>query len=233
MTQDQTRVHRSSRRAARQRRALQALGGSLMLAGVVVLAWVAWQFWGTNWVSEQRQSEVVAALEQSWSSDQDAVTTEFGIADAILTVPRFGDDYAVPILEGDDDEVLAAGVGHLENTAAVGEAGNYVIAAPRITHGQPFADLPQLRAGDKVEIRTRSATYLYELDTSGTDLIVPFTASWVLDPTPVNPEPGGLSAPDNVGKRLITLVTCSELFHTDNRSVVFGHLVERIPRQVG
>ncbi|GAB2759463.1 hypothetical protein GCM10027020_09840 [Nocardioides salsibiostraticola] len=205
------------------------IGGTLMLAGVVMLAWVGWQFFGTNWVSDKRHGEVVAALEQGWSSDQESVTTDFGVADAILTVPRFGDDYAVPILEGDSDEVLAAGVGHLDDTANVGKIGNYVIAAHRITHGEPFADLPSLRPGDEVEIRTRAATYIYELDTGGTDLIVPFTASWVLEPRPTNPNPGGVSAPGDVGERLITLVTCSELFHTDNRSVVFGHLVERIP----
>ena len=32
------------------------------------------------------------------------------------------------------------------------------------------------------------------------------------------------------GQRLITLTTCSELFHTDNRLVAFGVLVDREPR---
>ena len=31
-------------------------------------------------------------------------------------------------------------------------------------------------------------------------------------------------------RRLITLVTCSELFHSDRRTVVFGHLVGRTAR---
>lgn len=202
-----------------------------MLAGVVLLGWVAWQFWGTNIVSERRQGQVVEELQQGWSSGRDTVSTDFGVADAILTVPRFGDDYAVPILEGDDAEVLAAGVGHIPGTAEVGASGNYVISAHRVTHGEPFADLPELRPGDEVEIRTRTATFIYELDTSGIDLVVPFTASWVLDSRPVNPEPGGATSTGAVGDRLITLITCSELFHTDNRSVVFGHLVERIPRE--
>jgi sortase A len=30
--------------------------------------------------------------------------------------------------------------------------------------------------------------------------------------------------------RLLTLVTCAELFHTDDRLVVFGHLVDERPR---
>ena len=32
------------------------------------------------------------------------------------------------------------------------------------------------------------------------------------------------------GQRLITLTTCSELFHTDDRLVAFGHLVDKEPR---
>ena len=137
-------------------------------------------------------------------------------ATGILRIPRFGADYEVPILEGSSDEVLAAGVGHLEDTAAVGERGNYALAAHRITHGEPFADFPELREGDLVHIETVDADYTYVLDTGGPDLTVPFTASWVLDPFPVNPDPGGTTAPGRPGARLITLVTCSELFHTDN-----------------
>jgi sortase A len=32
------------------------------------------------------------------------------------------------------------------------------------------------------------------------------------------------------GQRLLTLTTCAELFHTDDRMVAFGHLVETEPR---
>ncbi len=207
------------------------LGGvALITVGAIVLGWVAWQFWGTNWVSKGRQAEVVADLQEEWGDGKVSADTDFGRATGILRIPRFGADYEVPILEGSSDEVLAAGVGHLEDTAAVGEHGNYALAAHRITHGEPFADFPELREGDLVHIETLDADYTYVLDTGGPDVTVPFTASWVLDPFPVNPDPGGTTAPGRPGARLITLVTCSELFHTDNRSVAFGHLVERVAK---
>lgn len=205
------------------------LGCGLIAAGLSVLGWVAWQFWGTNWQSHQRQGDVREALQDGWSDGQDVVRTEFGNASAILHIPRFGDDYAVPVLEGSTDEVLAAGVGHMEDTAAAGGKGNYVLAGHRVTHGEPFADLPELEVGDEIIVETRAATYTYELDTGGEDLIVPFTAGWVLDPAPVNPKSGGTQPPDDAGEYLITLLTCSEIFHTDNRSVLFGHLVETSP----
>ena len=214
----------------KRRRALLVTGTAMITVGVLVLGWLAWQFWGTNWVSKGRQADVVAALERDWGDGKVTASTDFGKASGILRVPRFGADYQVPILEGSSDEVLAAGVGHMEDTAAVGKQGNYALAAHRITHGEPFADFPELQAGDLVHIETAEADYTYELDTTGTELVVPFTAGWVLDPFPVNPEPGGTTAPGRPGDRLITLVTCSELFHTDNRSVAFGHLVEVLPK---
>ena len=204
------------------------LGCGLIAAGLAVLAWVAWQFWGTNWQSQQRHDQVSTALEDGWGEGQDVVRTDFGNASAILRIPRFGKNFSVPVLEGSSDKVLAAGVGHMEDTDA-GQKGNYVLAGHRVTRGEPFADLPELRPGDEVIVETREATYVYEVDTGGEDLIIPFTETWVLDESPVNPREGGTQPPDDAGDKLITLLTCSEIFHTDNRSVVFGHLVETVP----
>ena len=71
---------------------------------------------------------------------------------------------------------------------------------------------------------THKITYVYVLDTNPNDLIVPFTSSWVLGMDPRNPA-GGVQAVQGVDERIITLTTCSELFHTDNRMIAFGHLV--------
>jgi sortase A len=215
----------------RRRRLTFWLGCGLIAAGVAVLAWVAWQFWGTNWQSERHQAEVSSALEDGWSDGQDVVRTEFGNATAILRIPKFGEDFAVPVLEGSTDEVLASGVGHMDDTAAAGAKGNYVLAGHRVTHGQPFADLPELEPGDEVIVETRTATYTYVLDTGGEDLVIPFTETWVLDPRPENPRDGGTQPPPDAGDRLITLLTCSEIFHTDDRSVLFGHLVDASPAE--
>lgn len=208
-----------------RRPALFYVGLVMILAGLIILAWLAWQFWGTNWQSHKRQAKVSEELSQAWSTGQDSVKTEFGEATAIIHIPRFGKDYAMPVLEGSTDEVLAAGLGHMEDTADAGQKGNYAVAGHRVTHGEPFARFPELKTGDLVYVETRTATYTYELDNGGTDLILPFTATWVLDSQPVNPS-GGVQPPADSGEELITLLTCSEIFHTDNRSVIFGHLVD-------
>ena len=41
---------------------------------------------------------------------------------------------------------------------------------------------------------------------------------------------GGVEPAQKPGQKLITLTTCAELFHTDNRMIAFGHLVASTTR---
>lgn len=200
-------------------------GALLILAGLGVLGHVGWQMYVTTLIARAEHAETVDALRREWKRSPEPVRVDAGTATAILRIPRFGADFEVPILSGTSDRVLAAGVGHFSGGAGPGEAGNFALAGHRITHGEPFQDLPALQPGDEVVVETASRTYTYVLDTGGDDLTVPFTSTWVVDRRPRNPEPGGIG-PKKAEERLLTLTTCSELFHTDNRLVAFGHLTD-------
>jgi sortase A len=204
-------------------------GVAVMLAGLALLGWVAWQMWGTNWVSQKEQRKITASLEQDWRAGTglSPQAVPKGEASALIRIPKFGKGYVIPVLEGTSDSVLAKGFGHFEETADPGQVGNYALAGHRVTHGEPLRRMPDLRPGDKVIVETVNATYTYVLDTDPNKLVIPFTGTWVLDPVPDNPDPGGVEPEQRKGQRLITLTTCSELFHTDNRMIAFGHLVTR------
>jgi sortase A len=208
-----------------------AIGLTLVLSGLSVLGWVGWQYYGTDVVSKRAQAALVQDTEAAWEA-QEAGTTEDPLevpaaADALIRVPRFGDDYVMPVQTGTSDEVLAEGYGHFENSADPGERGNYALAAHRVTHGEPLRDMPRLRPGDEVVVTTRDAEHVYELDTD--PFVVSFEDVWVVDPRPENPDDGP-EPPADAGDRLLTLTTCAELFHTDTRMIAFGHLVETTPR---
>ncbi|MDH2414447.1 class E sortase [Nocardioides sp. CER19] len=223
----------ATRRPGRSRRrvSLRTTAGMILVcAGLAVSAWLGWEYWGTTWVAHRTQATVMSSIEDSWRRGKDSAVVSQGpggrpvAAGAIVRIPRFGPDFAVPVLEGTSDGVLAAGLGHYAGSAPPGGPGNYALAGHRVTHGQPLRDMPELRPGDRVVVETRQSVFTYVLDTGGDALVVPFTAGWVLDPAPSNPD-GGIEPPSGpVGRRLITLTTCSELFHTDNRYVAFGHL---------
>lgn len=152
-------------------------------------------------------------------------------AAAVVRIPRFGADFAVPLLDGTSDDVLARGLGRYDDSARPGGRGNLTLAGHRVTHGEPFRDLPDLEVGDEVVVETRDAVHTYVLDTAGDALSVPLTESWVLDRRPANPDGDGPGPVTTPGARLITLTTCAELFHTDDRLVAFGHLLRSEPRE--
>ena len=154
-----------------------------------------------------------------------------GDASALLRIPRFGRSYMVPVIEGVAREDLTRGIGHFVDSADPGRVGNYALAGHRVTHGEPLRRMPELRPGDKVVVETVTAEHVYRIDTDPEDLVVPFTSTWVLDPLPKNPQAGGPQPAQKKGQRLITLTTCSEIFHTDDRMIAFGHLVRTTEKE--
>jgi sortase A len=211
-----------------RRGALRAAGILLVLAGLVIVGVVVWQLWGTTYVSHRRQAETVDQLQDAWRDGATDVKTDHGTATAVVRIPAFGADYEVPLLEGTSDDVLATGFGHFPDSAGPGEDGNFAVAAHRITHGEPLRNMPDLDPGDQVLVETEDEVYVYELDTGGDDLEVSFTADWVLQPQPANPDADGVGPV--TAPQLLTLTTCADLFHSDERLVAFGHLVETRPR---
>lgn len=199
-----------------------------LLVGLSLLGWYGWQLWGTTWIAERQHAAIRDALDQAWREGRDGVEDDGVRAEALVRIPRFGDDYAVPLLAGTSDDVLARGLGTYDDSALPGARGNLTIAGHRVTHGEPLRDLPRLDVGDEVVVETRDTVYTYVLDSAGDALAVPFTDTWVLDPSPINPHASGVGPVDR--GRLLTLTTCAELFHTDDRLVVFGHLRDTEPR---
>lgn len=214
------------RRSAGRRLASFA-GYTMILIGLGMITYIGWQMWGTNWISKQNQREISTELQEDWAAGTGRAPqfVPAGAASALIRIPKFGDDYVIPVIEGTSQSVLAKGYGHFEETADPGQVGNYAVAAHRVTHGEPLRRMPELRPGDQVIVETVNATYTYVLDTDPNKLVIPFTGTWVLGPVPDNPVAGGVEPAQKQGQRLITLTTCSELFHTDNRMIAFGHLV--------
>jgi sortase A len=209
----------------------------MIAAGLLVLGYVGWQLYGTTWLSKREQGSIVQATERVWAAgaaEQGVVSAEDEeLADdvvALIRIPTLGEEYVVPAHAGTDDDTLSRGFGIFEGSADPGGAGNFALAGHRITHGEPLRNLPDLAAGDEVVIETRDTVYTYVLDTAGDALTVDFDAGWVTAPDPVDPD-SGVPVSQTVGStKLLTLVTCAELFHTDDRLVAFGHLVSKDPK---
>jgi sortase A len=201
----------------RRRSARRWVGLALVLTGLSALSWAGWQFYGTNVVAQGKHEQAVSDVRERWRAGAAVSEGSEGAVQAVLHIPRFGEDWEVPIIDSVSDDALAAGVGRFVDNAPVGAVGNYALAAHRVTQGEPFRNLTELVAGDEVVVETHKYLYTYVLDTDGTEHRVSFTDTWVLDDRPV----------ELPSRRVITLTTCAELFHTDDRLAVFGHLVSK------
>lgn len=224
MTTTATHFRRASppprRRRSAASRIVTLFGVLLIVGGLSMVGWFGWQYFGTNIVSKQKATEITETTQAQWSNGIE------GDAVALLRVERFGDDFEIPIVEGFDDTTLAEGVGMYPDGSLPGEKGNFAIAGHRVTHGEPFRDFLNLRVGDMVEVETRTKIYTYELKNDGDEITVDFTTSWPLWNVP-DPNSKG-EAPTT---SQLTMLTCSELFHTDNRNIVIGDLVDTVDKE--
>ncbi|KJY43957.1 sortase [Streptomyces sp. NRRL B-1568] len=143
---------------------------------------------------------------------------------AVMYVPRFGDGWAKPVLQGTGTELLKKGLGHYEHTAELGGTGNFAVAGHRRTYGDPFKDLDELRPGDTVVLTDGTTWFTYRVDTRPYRTLPGDTS--VIDPVPAASgyrEPG----------RYLTLTTCDPEWGHSHRLIVWAHLETTRPAAEG
>jgi len=92
----------------------------------------------------------VSQARGAYSLDHPGVRTSSPSVGAVvgrLEIPRL--KLSTVVFEGDDEDVLERGAGHLANSALPGERGNAVLAAHRDTFFRP---LRGVRVGDRVHL---------------------------------------------------------------------------------
>lgn len=213
------------------------LGEVMLTVGAVVLLFVVYTLWGTGLQTAQAQDDLKEDT-RSWLQQQadkprpktDPDKIALGDAYAIIRIPRFGDGWGrvdgggYVIVQGTEDEDLKKGPGHYKDSANPGEVGNFAVAAHRSGHGEPFAQFPELREGDRIEIINAQGTWIYELDDApngdpdGNRIDIHDT--WVVDPVPGE---GPEAEPKD---KRITLTTCWPRFGSTHRMYATGTLVK-------
>ncbi len=212
----------------RARRLVGGAGELLITLGVLLLLFAAWQLWWTDVVADRAQARIVQTLEDGFAHGEAAPVGANGIpaaigtdgAFAVVRIPRFGDDYARPVIEGTGRPVLALGVGHYVGTAGPGQVGNFAVAGHRTTYGRPFHDVDQLVDGDRVVVETAGDVYVYEV--TSREVVRPGDVG-VIGPVPGDPQGTPTEA-------LLTMTSCHPKYSATERFVVHGRLVESIPR---
>jgi sortase A len=92
-----------------------------------------------------------------------------------ITIPRLG--ISEVVRDGDGDDTLRIGVGHILGTPLPGDGGNVGLAAHRNTHFKPLRDIKE---NDRIMISGRRGDREYRVEAVA---IVDPKDVWVLDPT--------------------------------------------------
>jgi LPXTG-site transpeptidase (sortase) family protein len=213
---------------------VRTLGEVLITLGLLLFLFVAWQLWWTDVTANREQAVAVQTLERTFGpanlaergvADPLATLTKvpFGEAFAIMRIPRFGADFARPVLQGTDHDTLTKGIGHYPGTAFPGQVGNFAVAGHRTTYGKPFSDIDLLQKGDVIVVETKASYIVYAVDRH---VIVTPDKVEVIAPVPQHPGAKPSQA-------WMTMTACHPRFSANQRYVVFAKLVKRIPRAGG
>jgi sortase A len=215
------RTRRAPRPHVRGRaRAALIVGRLLVVVSVIVALVVGYEFFWTDFKANRAAKEATQNVQRVWDEGgltpadrpvtgaavQPISTDVFGI----MRIPRLGDEWQRPIIEGVTMDDLARGVGHYPDTAMPGVIGNFAIAGHRVTHGGPFRDLDRLRKGDPISVQMRDTIYVYRVrgikivTPERTDVLYPVPRQYGVEPV----EP------------LMTLTTCHPKYSARQRLIV-------------
>ncbi len=209
-----------------------ALGEVMVTLGVLLLLFVAWQLWWTDVEANHDQKGTIQSLEREFRSDPPAPTeaprertraVPLGNAFAILRIPRLGSDFARPVLEGTDHDILTQGIGHYQDTALNGQVGNFAVAGHRTTYGRPFHDIDTLRKGDRVIVETKAGYNVYAVQSH--EIVLP-TEVEVIAPVPDHPGRKPTQA-------WLTMTACHPKYSAAYRYIVHAKLQATYTRAEG
>jgi sortase A len=214
--------------------ALGLLGEVLITLGVLLLLFIGWQLWWTDFTAGQVQAQLTEQMRADWAdsaapggSPSEPVVMaepEEGVAFGLVHIPRFGSGYEPkPVLQGTSADVLEEGMGHYVGTAMPGAIGNVAIAGHRVTYGRPLFQVEELQIGDAIVVETADGWFTYRV--TGTEIVKPRQVDVI---APVPNQPG--VAPT---ERQLTLTACHPQYSAKERFIVHALYDSWQPRIAG
>ncbi|MEU6893146.1 class E sortase [Streptomyces sp. NPDC046557] len=205
---------------------LSLLGELLITVGLVLGLFVAYSLWWTNVLADQQASARADEVRRQWQTAPGtkapeapgALDTQGGIG--FLHVPAM-DNGEVLVKPGTSPEVLNDGVAGYYTAPVKAalpweEKGNFTLAAHRDGHGAKFHDIDKVKNGDAIVFETRDTWYVYKVFAE-----LRQTSKYDVDVINPVPKESGRTAPG----RYITLTTCTPVYTSKYRYVVWGELV--------
>jgi LPXTG-site transpeptidase (sortase) family protein len=191
----------------KRRRMLLSAASLLVVTGLAALVWCGIALVRARVYQEERAAALDREILFRPINALSNSTLREGDLLGSVSIPRVG--VSSVILEGTDDRTLALSVGHIPGTAVPGREGNIALAGHRDTF---FRGLQNIRSRDDILLTTLTGTQLYEVESTR---VV---------------SPGDVYVLDDIGRPLLTLVTCYPFTYIGSapkRFIVQAHPVGR------
>ncbi|MFG3282818.1 class E sortase [Streptomyces sp. NPDC048111] len=201
--------------------AISVFGELLITAGVLLGLFVVYSLWWTNVLADREASAQGDSVRRDWAATTGpgALDTKGGIG--FLHVPAMNNG-EVLVKKGTDTDVLNGGVAGyytdpLKATLpGTGAKGNFTLAAHRDGHGAKFHNIDKLKNGDAVVFETKDTWYVYQVFAELRE-----TSKYNVDVLQPVPKEAGVKQPG----QYITLTTCTPVYTSKYRYIVWGRLV--------
>ena len=192
---------------------LDVVGRALIALGVLLLAFVAYQLWGTG-IAESRAQDTLATEFESVVQNTPTQTTTPLYGDVIsqIQIPRIDVDKFV--VAGVDAKSLQKGPGLFPGSPLAGQLGNVAITGHRTTYGAPFSRINEMTIGDEIIVTTSDGEFTYIVNAE------PF----IVAPTQIE-----VAQTTDPNSAILTLISCHPKWTSEQRIVVTADLVTDVP----
>jgi LPXTG-site transpeptidase (sortase) family protein len=197
---------------------ISVFGELLITAGLVLGLFVVYSLWWTNVLADRAADKEGAQVRGEWADPgPGALDTKGGLG--FLHVPAFGGD-EILVKQGTGSTVLNNGVAGyytdpIKSALPQDKQGNFTLAAHRDGHGAKFHNIHKLKNGDPIVFESKDTWYVYKVYKT-----LPETTKYNVDVLQQVPEESGRTEPG----RYITLTTCTPMYTSDYRYIVWGEL---------
>lgn len=188
---------------------LDVIGRTLISAGLLMLAFVGYQLWGTGLTETRAQSN----LEKQFRSQPVAIPVYGGIVGKI-EIPSIGVEKWV--VAGVGYKELERGPGLFAGSPLPGQLGNVAIAGHRTTFGAPFSRIDEVANGDVITMTTTKGTFTYNVE--GSPKIIDASDVQVIKTV-------------DKTKAILTLVSCHPKWTSEKRIIVRAELSSSVAPQ--
>ncbi|MFI2431599.1 class E sortase [Streptomyces sp. NPDC018693] len=220
-TSPSTSAGRPRRRPGKIATAVSFVGELLITAGLVLGLFVVYSLWWTNVIADRHADAQADKVRDHWAENGEPGALDTGSGIGFLHVPAMSDD-DILVERGTSSKILNDGVaGYYTDPVQAGlptsgKEGNFSLAAHRDGHGAKFHNIHKLAKGDPIVFETKDTWYVYKVYA-----ILPETSKYNVKVLAPIPEESGKTKAGHY----ITLTTCTPIYTSRYRYVVWGELV--------